>query len=136
MRPASEAEKARLAELFAALCRIPSPSGNERACADRVLAELHDHPIFVASQYHPEFKSRPVRPAPLFREFVRAALRRAEDAVVGVLPRAVLGHRLDRRARRPRGQVRAQQERPLATALQPRQKIARRVALDLQPQPA
>ena len=35
------------------------------------------HPFFVASQYHPEFKSRPERPAPLFREFVRAALERA-----------------------------------------------------------
>ncbi|MGH3100245.1 MAG: M20/M25/M40 family metallo-hydrolase, partial [Thermoleophilia bacterium] len=40
MRPASEAEKARLAELFEALCRIPSPFGHERACADRVIAEL------------------------------------------------------------------------------------------------
>jgi CTP synthase len=36
------------------------------------------HPFYVASQYHPEFKSRPERPAPLFREFVGAALRRAE----------------------------------------------------------
>jgi CTP synthase len=36
------------------------------------------HPFFVASQYHPEFKSRPERPAPLFREFVGAALERAE----------------------------------------------------------
>jgi CTP synthase len=32
------------------------------------------HPFYVASQYHPEFKSRPERPAPLFREFVAAAL--------------------------------------------------------------
>ena len=40
MRPASEAEKARLADLFADLCRIPSPFGHERACADRVIAEL------------------------------------------------------------------------------------------------
>ena len=39
--------------------------------------ELPDHPFFVASQYHPEFKSRPERPAPLFREFVGAALARA-----------------------------------------------------------
>jgi CTP synthase len=39
--------------------------------------ELPEHPFFVASQYHPEFKSRPERPAPLFREFVRAALERA-----------------------------------------------------------
>jgi CTP synthase len=31
------------------------------------------HPFYVASQYHPEFKSRPDRPAPLFREFVGAA---------------------------------------------------------------
>ena len=37
-----------------------------------------EHPFYVASQYHPEFKSRPERPAPLFREFVGAALRRAE----------------------------------------------------------
>ncbi|MCW2999335.1 MAG: synthase [Solirubrobacterales bacterium] len=44
------------------------------------MIELDDHPFFVASQFHPEFKSRPERPAPLFREFVRAALRRAEDA--------------------------------------------------------
>ena len=32
------------------------------------------HPFYVASQYHPEFKSRPERPAPLFRDFVGAAL--------------------------------------------------------------
>jgi CTP synthase len=41
--------------------------------------ELRDHPFFVASQFHPEFKSRPERPAPLFREFVAAALSRARD---------------------------------------------------------
>jgi CTP synthase len=35
------------------------------------------HPFFVASQFHPEFKSRPERPAPLFREFVGAALGHA-----------------------------------------------------------
>ncbi len=40
--------------------------------------ELPGHPFFVASQFHPEFKSRPERPAPLFREFVAAALVRAE----------------------------------------------------------
>ncbi|MGZ4279624.1 MAG: glutamine amidotransferase-related protein, partial [Solirubrobacteraceae bacterium] len=38
-----------------------------------------DHPFFVASQFHPEFKSRPERPAPLFREFVAAALERARS---------------------------------------------------------
>jgi CTP synthase len=40
------------------------------------IVELPDHPWFVASQFHPEFKSRPTRPAPLFREFVAAALER------------------------------------------------------------
>ena len=41
--------------------------------------ELPDHPWFVASQFHPEFKSRPTRPAPLFRDFVGAALERARS---------------------------------------------------------
>jgi CTP synthase len=41
------------------------------------IIEIADHPFFVASQYHPEFKSRPERPAPLFRDFVGAALQRA-----------------------------------------------------------
>jgi CTP synthase len=41
------------------------------------VVELRDHPFFVASQFHPEFKSRPEHPAPLFREFVAAALERA-----------------------------------------------------------
>jgi CTP synthase len=41
------------------------------------IVELPDHPWFVASQFHPEFKSRPTRPAPLFREFVGAALDRS-----------------------------------------------------------
>jgi CTP synthase len=40
------------------------------------------HPFFVASQYHPEFKSRPERPAPLFREFVGAALERSRETAV------------------------------------------------------
>jgi CTP synthase len=38
------------------------------------IIELDDHPFFVASQFHPEFKSRPERPAPLFRGFIAAAL--------------------------------------------------------------
>jgi CTP synthase len=43
------------------------------------IVELPDHPWFVASQFHPEFKSRPTRPAPLFREFVGAAAERARQ---------------------------------------------------------
>jgi CTP synthase len=46
------------------------------------------HPFFVASQFHPEFKSRPDRPAPLFREFVRAATERAAGSVPEVAPEA------------------------------------------------
>jgi CTP synthase len=40
--------------------------------------ELEDHPFWVGTQAHPEFKSRPDRPAPLFRELVGAALERAD----------------------------------------------------------
>jgi CTP synthase len=40
------------------------------------IVELPDHPWFVAGQFHPEFKSRPDRPHPLFRDFVGAAIER------------------------------------------------------------
>lgn len=40
--------------------------------------ELNDHPWFVASQFHPEFKSRPTRPQPLFRDFIKASLQFGE----------------------------------------------------------
>jgi CTP synthase len=43
------------------------------------IIELPDHPWFVASQFHPEFKSRPTRPAPLYRDFVGAVLERARE---------------------------------------------------------
>jgi CTP synthase len=49
------------------------------------IIELPEHPFFVASQFHPEFKSRPLRPQPLFRDFVGAALERAR----GRAPEAV-----------------------------------------------
>jgi len=39
------------------------------------VTEYAEHPWFVASQYHPEFKSRPNRPHPLFRDFINAALK-------------------------------------------------------------
>lgn len=38
------------------------------------MIELKDHPWFVACQFHPEFKSRPTRPEPLFRDFIQASL--------------------------------------------------------------
>jgi CTP synthase len=43
------------------------------------MIELDDHPFYVASQFHPEFKSRPERPAPLFRALVGAALEHARE---------------------------------------------------------
>jgi CTP synthase len=43
------------------------------------LIELPEHPFFVAAQFHPEFKSRPLRPQPLFREFVKAAAERGRE---------------------------------------------------------
>jgi CTP synthase len=50
------------------------------------VVELPDHPFFVASQFHPEFKSRPLRPQPLFRDFVGAALARARSRQADVEP--------------------------------------------------
>ena len=35
--------------------------------------ELTDRPFFIGTQYHPEYKSRPLSPHPLFLEFVKAA---------------------------------------------------------------
>ncbi len=43
------------------------------------IAELKDHPWFCASQFHPEFKSTPLKPQPLFRDFVKAALERKKS---------------------------------------------------------
>lgn len=42
------------------------------------MIEIEDHPYFIASQGHPEFKSRPTRPHPLFLGLVRAAIERAD----------------------------------------------------------
>ena len=43
------------------------------------IIELANHPWFVASQFHPEFKSRPNRPHPLFRDFIGATVRQADE---------------------------------------------------------
>jgi CTP synthase len=56
--------------------RISGTSPDERLVE---VIELEGHPFFVASQFHPEFKSRPERPAPLFRDFIAAALVRAGE---------------------------------------------------------
>ena len=43
------------------------------------IAELADHPFMVATQFHPEFLSRPTRPHPLFVAFLQAAQERQAD---------------------------------------------------------
>jgi len=50
---------------------------------DQVLVEMieiEDHPWFVGGQFHPEFRSNPRNPHPLFREFIKAALRKAKES--------------------------------------------------------
>ncbi len=43
------------------------------------IIEIKDHPWFVGVQFHPEFKSRPNRPHPLFRDFIKKALENREN---------------------------------------------------------
>jgi CTP synthase len=38
------------------------------------IIEYADHPWFVGCQFHPEFKSKPLKPHPLFRDFIKASL--------------------------------------------------------------
>jgi CTP synthase len=52
------------------------------------LIELRDHPWFVAGQFHPEFRSRPLEPHPLFRAFVAAAIRYGEAGGIAAAPPA------------------------------------------------
>lgn len=47
------------------------------------IAELKDHPWMMGSQFHPEFKSRPNRPHPLFRDFIHAVKQAAEKEALG-----------------------------------------------------
>jgi len=43
------------------------------------MIELPDHPFFLASQFHPEFKSRPNRAHPMFRGFIAAGIKYCEE---------------------------------------------------------
>ena len=43
------------------------------------IIELEKHPFFVGVQFHPEFKSKPLEPHPLFNAFIKAALRRRQN---------------------------------------------------------
>ena len=49
------------------------------------MIELPEHPWFVAGQFHPELKSRPMRPAPLFASFIEAAMAHAHTGELGEL---------------------------------------------------
>jgi CTP synthase len=83
--------------LEAAGLRISGTSPDDRLVE---AIELDDHPFFVASQFHPEFKSRPERPAPLFREFIAAALERASARVEEIDARAAADRPISQRAGR------------------------------------
>jgi CTP synthase len=55
------------------------------------MIEIRDHPWYVATQFHPEFQSRPQRAHPLFRDFIKASLefqKRVEDLAPGVKRKA------------------------------------------------
>ena len=67
---------------------VPSVRTADDGCCDRIklcgtspdgriveMIEIPDHPWFLATQAHPEFKSRPNRPHPLFKGFVEAAVK-------------------------------------------------------------
>ncbi|MFN0208018.1 MAG: CTP synthase [Planctomycetota bacterium] len=59
-------------ERFAQLGMVFSGICEERNLVEAI--ELADHPFFIGVQYHPEYKSRPLEPHPLFREFIKSAL--------------------------------------------------------------
>ncbi len=43
------------------------------------IIELKGHPWFLACQFHPEFKSKPLSPHPLFRDFIKASLKHRQE---------------------------------------------------------
>ena len=61
-------------ELFEKKGLVISGTNPERNLVE--IIELKNHPFFLGTQFHPELKSRPLRPHPLYREFIKAAIRR------------------------------------------------------------
>jgi len=57
------------------------------------IMELPNHPWFVAVQFHPEFKSKPLRPHPLFAGFIEAAYRRKLAATGAATNVTAIGER-------------------------------------------
>jgi CTP synthase len=50
------------------------------------ISEIADHPFMLGSQFHPEFKSRPTRPHPLFLRFIRTARQTLHEGDQQPLP--------------------------------------------------
>ena len=109
----------------AAWCCRASASGRELV----EIIELPDHPWFLAVQFHPELKSRPHEPHPLFVDFVRAALerRRARLGDDASTPRAARRRRADATRRASRAE-RAPRRRATHEALRDRRRRGRRPA--------
>ena len=64
------------AKLFARAWIINTSHSSKKVRDELVEAiEAKDHPFFVGVQYHPEFKSRPNRPHPIFEGFIQASLQ-------------------------------------------------------------
>ncbi len=63
---------------------IPSGTNPDRNLVE--IMELKDHPFFIGVQFHPEFKTYPLSPHPLFSAFIRASLQRARRGRTGVKP--------------------------------------------------
>ena len=59
------------------------------------ICELADHPWYLGCQFHPEFKSKPLEPHPLFREFVGAAIEHRQRRMDGVHPGRMLEPRAE-----------------------------------------
>jgi CTP synthase len=57
----------------------------ERDNRSATVAEVADHPFMLGSQFHPEFKSRPDRPQPLFRDFIGACKFRRAGLDAGLI---------------------------------------------------
>ena len=47
------------------------------------IVELLDHPFFLGCQFHPEFKSKPLEPHPLFRDFIAASYKNRQARLAG-----------------------------------------------------
>jgi hypothetical protein len=62
-------------EMLAAKGLVISGTSPDKRLVEMV--ELKDHPFFVGCQFHPEFKSRPMSPHPIFAGFVGAALEKS-----------------------------------------------------------